>query len=239
MAYLINRNPSGRIICIHALLKYLYNRFRENSFSLNDMKYDTDAKFNIHQTCSLLIKLPTVNYKICPYLDNPLSRAKCYLTQSLAEDTQKSKSVSDAFNALEGLGLINRTGTSGAISARGKQFIKHEYADEEMCKIIHEAVLSYGPFIGLLSELTRTDGIVDRYDITLGYPVTNETIKNQNKLIRLSTGSENDTIVRTRSTLILWAITSGFLLPKEIDVPTNKNMWHVEVLPYIKSKKWN
>lgn len=60
MAYLINRNPCGRIICLHALLKYLYNKFKEESFTLTDMKFDKDSKFNIHGTCKLLTKLPSI-----------------------------------------------------------------------------------------------------------------------------------------------------------------------------------
>ena len=108
MAYLINRNPSGRLICLHAFSSYLANRFSTGKFRLNDLKYDATCSYSIHQTCKILVKLPAVNFPVCPYLDNPLSQAKCYLTQSIQEDKQKSKSVSDAFNALEGLGLIKR-----------------------------------------------------------------------------------------------------------------------------------
>ena len=109
MSYLINRNPCGRIICLHALSQYLAARFGASTFLLNETKYDANANYNVHQFCSLVEKHPAVSFKVCPFLENPLSLAKCYLTQSMQEDTQKSKSASDAFRALEGLGFTERT----------------------------------------------------------------------------------------------------------------------------------
>ena len=238
MAYLINRNPSGRIVCLHALLKYLNNKFGEDSFTLTDMKYDEKSTFNIHQTCTLLVKLPSVSFTTCPYLDNPLSEAKCYLTQSKQKDTQKSKSVSDAFNALEGLGFVKKIDTGGKITENGKKFIAVDYHDEKCYDIIKEGLLGYGPFIGLLNELVNSKGQINRSEVTLGYPVTNETVEKNGKLIRLSTGSQQDTITRTRSVLFIWALTGGFIKPVDFPTPQNVRKSHVEMLPYIKSKNW-
>jgi len=77
MAYLINRNPSGRLICLHALTSYLANRFASGKFRLNDLKYDATCSYNIHQTCKLLVKLQAVNFPVCPYLRIPVKSATC------------------------------------------------------------------------------------------------------------------------------------------------------------------
>ena len=63
MSFLINRNPSGRIICLHALLGYLYIKYGKNPFTLNGLKFDSKSKYNIHQTCTLLTKLPSILLK--------------------------------------------------------------------------------------------------------------------------------------------------------------------------------
>ena len=239
MSYLINRNPSGRIICLHALLKYVYNKFKKEPFTLNDLKFDVQSKYNIHQTCPLLKKLPSISFKICPYLENPLSDAKCYLTQSIQEDKQKSKSVSDVFNALEGMGFVERKDKGGIITKDGIDFISQPYDHPDTLIKIRNGLLRYGPFIGLLNEISKSTGsYINRSSIKLGYPVTDEKIIYQGSSITLSTGSQQDTITRTRSVLFIWAITAGFVLPEGLGLPKDKNKWHVETLDYIKLQKW-
>lgn len=241
MAYLINRNPSGRLICLHALSSYLANRFSTEKFRLNDLKYDATCSYNIHQTCKLLVKLPAVNFLVCPYLDNPLSQAKCYLTQSIQEDKQKSKSASDAFNALEGLGLINRDGNLGYISNDGLEFTQHDYFHPSTFKLIRRAVVRYGPFLSLLflcKDRKDHQDIVKREDIMIGYPETQEILVRNGQSVVLSTGSQADTITRTRSLLFAWAVSAGFLLPIGLQSPKNASNWHVELLPFIRNKKW-
>ena len=239
MAYLINRNPSGRIICLHALLKYLNNKFGSDPFTLNDLKYDDESKYNIHQTCKLLKKFPSILHPVCPFLENPLSQAKCYLTQSIKEDKQKSKSVSDAFNALEGLGFVERTDKGGALTKNGVNFASHDYDDDEVLPILRKALLSYGPFVGLISEFINTTRTITKSDIKLGYPNTIDKVFIKKQLVILSTGSQIDTIRRTRSTLFIWAISGGFALPDKMPIPKNKKQWHMEVIPYIQEKKWS
>lgn len=242
MAYLINRNPAGRLICLHALAGYLVNRFATNKFRLNDLKYDEECQYNIHQTCQLLEKLPAINFPVCPYLDNPLSKAKCYLTQSIQEDKQKSKSASDVFNALEGLGIINRSGNLGYITQEGLEFAKSDYDTPQMFGMIRRAVQRYGPFWGLLFWLDRNKNrhnIIKREDISIGYPETQETLSRNSRIVVLSTGSQADTITRTRSVLFAWAITAGFLLPVNLTKPKENSRWHEETLPFIRGKKWS
>ena len=238
MSYLINRNPSGRIICLHSLLTYLYSKFKTEPFTLSDLKYDSQSKFNIHQNCPLLVKLPSISFKVCPYLENPLSNAKCYLTQSIQEDKQKSKSVSDAFNALEGMGFVKRVDKGGVITKSGIAFISEKFSSPNTLKRLQEGLLSYGPFVGLIHELSEKSKIVNRSEIKLGYPVTNEKVDVKGNKITLSTGSQQDTITRTRSVLFIWASTAGFLLPDGIKQPSNDELWHVSMMPYIESKKW-
>jgi len=238
MSYLINRNPSGRIICLHSLISYLYAKFKTEPFTLNDLKYDNQSKYNIHQKCPLLIKLPSIAFKICPYLENPLSNAKCYLTQSIQEDKQKSKSVSDTFNALEGMGFIKRVDKGGMITQAGIEFVSEKFESEKTLLRIKEGLLSYGPFVGFMYEISQKTKTINRPQIKLGYPVTNECIDFNGKKIVLSTGSQQDTITRTRSVLFIWAVTSGFLLPEGIEKPRDKNSWHIQMMPYVKSKKW-
>lgn len=241
MAYLINRNPSGRLICLHALSGYLANRFSTKKFKLNDLKYDAESAYNIHQTCKLLIKLPAVNYSVCPYLDNPLSQAKCYLTQSLQEDKQKSKSASDAFNALEGLGLINRDGKLGYLTSNGLEFVKNDYFHPDTLKLIQKAVMSYGPFWALLflcNQNKDQNGIISREQVRIGYPETLETLVKNGRNISLSTGSQDDTVTRTRSLLFTWGVTAGFLLPTNFQKPKEPLNWHVALLPFITRDKW-
>ena len=241
MAYLINRNPSGRLICLHALASYLANRFSNGRFRLNDLKYDANCQYNIHQTCKLLIKLPAVNFPVCPYLDNPLSQAKCYLTQSIQEDKQKSKSASDAFNALEGLGLINREDRLGYITKDGLEFVQNSYFDTKTLKLIRQAVLKYGPFFSLLflcNEHKDSQNIIKRENIRIGYPETQEILMRNGRSILLSTGSQDDTITRTRSVLFAWGVTAGFFLPVGLQHPKDDSTWHTDLLPFIRDEKW-
>jgi len=130
MAVLINRNPSGRLICLHALTRTLDKKFAAEDFTINDLKYDEELSVNITDFCELLTKISSVKDPVCPYLDNPLSKAKCYLTQSKQYDTQKSKSASDAMNALDGLGLVSRGKRNSKLTIEGKSFANNDFSSE-------------------------------------------------------------------------------------------------------------
>jgi len=187
------------------------------------------------------VKLPAVNSPVCPYLDNPLSQAKCYLTQSIQEDKQKSKSVSDAFNALEGLGLINRDSNLGYLTKDGLEFTQHDYFHPNSFNLIRRAVMRYGPFWSLLflcNNYKDHQNIVKREDVRIGYPETQEILVRNGRSVVLSTGSQADTITRTRSVLFAWGVTAGFLLPIGLQSPKDVSAWHIELLPFIRDKKW-
>ena len=111
MSSLINRVPTGRIISLHAELQYLYWRFKDSSFTLQQMKLDPSLEKTQLDFFSLSVSdanYGRYNGKYDPYLDNPLDRAGFHLTQSTERDSQKSKAVSECFSALEGLGWVNR-----------------------------------------------------------------------------------------------------------------------------------
>ncbi len=243
MAILINRNPTGRLICLHALTQTLNKKFNQSKFSIRDIKYDAESKSNITDFCDLLIQKPSLETEVCPYLDNPLSKAKCYLTQSIQLDTQKSKSASDAVNALDGLGFINRTENDLELTDMGRSFARCKFDSEEWLKIIRKAVLEYGPFIGLLHSIQKKSingsNKVLKSKISLGFPNTDETMRSsEGELVRLSTGSKKDTLTRTRSALFAWATTAGFVMPSNYKKPNNMLKWHVEMRDFVERKNW-
>jgi hypothetical protein len=243
MSALINRVPTGRIISLHAELCYLYWRFQSKPFSLQEMKLDPTLEKTQLDFFPLAVNNPTYgryNGKYDPYLDNPLDKAGFHLTQSTERDSQKSKSASECFTALEGLGWIDRLDDGkGAINLFGKEVANTKYSDNKFLEIIQKSVLNYGPFVGFLFECNRksTDKQIKRKDVVIGYTNTNELVSVDGQLIPVSVGSQDDSITRTRSTLMAWAMTAGYLWPVDIDVP-KKEDWHNEALSLLKNKTW-
>ena len=156
MSTLVNRVPTGRIISLHAELCYLSWRFNDSPFTLQQMKLDPSLEKTQLDFFPLAIqndKYGRYNGKYDPYLDNPLDKAGFHLTQSTERDSQKSKSVSECFSALEGLGWIDRVDSNkGVITKLGKDIVKLNYSDPKFLKLIQKSVLGYGPFVGLLYE---------------------------------------------------------------------------------------
>lgn len=240
MSAIINRTPTGRLISLQAELKYLEKRYRNNPFTLTGMKYDANLKFSQLNFFPLAEKRGSVLYD--PYLSNQLSSAGFHLTQSVQYDSQKSKSVSECFNALEALGWITQQNNRTAkISNLGKDISNLSYSDPKFLDLAHKSVLGYGVFVGFLYKILKyrdKNNIINRDDVKIGYVNTNEVVKYKGQEIPLSTGSQTDTIIRTRSTLFAWAVTTGFVLPISYKVPSNKFLWHVETLDIIKEKHW-
>lgn len=242
MSSLVNRVPTGRIVSLHAELKYLYWRFKKQPFTLQEMKLDPTLEKTQLDFFPLAVENQTYgryNGRYDPYLDNPLDRSGFHLTQSTERDSQKSKSASECFSALEGLGWVERVEDGkGVITESGKNAASLDYFDDNFLKIIRESLLGYGPFVGFLFECYRKaiKDEIKRKDIVIGYTNTNEVIMVGNQSIPISVGSQDDSITRTRSTLLAWAITVGYLWPVGIDIP--KDDWHKEALVLLKSKKW-
>lgn len=239
MAAIINRTPTGRLISLHAELKYLETRYGNGTFTLNGMKYDTNSKFNPLMYFPLAKKNEFGIYD--PYLSNQLSAAKFHLTQSVQYDSQKSKSVSECLNALEALGWVVQEARIARVSKLGKDVAKLDYFDKRFFDLARTSVLGYGVFIGFIYKILRSKSdknVIKRDNVVIGYADTHETIKQNGRRIPLSTGSQRDTIIRTRSTLFAWAVTTGFLLPLDHKTPSNKDLWHVDTLDIIKQKHW-
>lgn len=228
MAVLINRNPVGRLICLHSLLRYLFAQFGMEEFTLNDLKYDKKKRHTITDFCPLLLKISSVRSRVCPYLKTPLSEAVCYLTQSVEYDSQKSKSASDALNALDGLGWVDRGTQSSRITSFGETIAAKDF--NALGDLLLESVLSYGPFVGFLwKALANSRGaVVKRGDIFAGFPDTKEVYEEGGRKILLSTGSRKDTNVRTKSVLFCWGLSVGLFSP----------LSKVDIASYILEQRW-
>lgn len=231
MAYLINRNPPARLICLHSICKLIYSKIGFNIFRMNDIKFDPQTE-NIFSFCPILIEDYDLGLKYCPYKDNPLSQSGCSLTNGITEDTTKSKEVSNTVNALEGLRFIKRVGNELQLSQTGKTFAQNEFNSIENRKIMLNAVLNYGVFAGFFTEILLLGKNRFRTtDIYVGYPNTEEVVNVDGMTIYLSAGSQKDTNTRTKSCMLAWATTLGLIVPSKF-----KNS-HNEAEQYVLSIK--
>lgn len=242
MSFLINRTPTGRIISLHTEVKYLNEKFGKAPFSLGQMKFDSGSKINQLHFFPLAKKHNKIGL-YDPYLDNPLSKAGFHLTQSIQYDSQKSKSVSECMNALEALGWAERVGGGkNKLTNLGLLVASLEYKDIRFFKILRKSLLGYGPFFGFLFKchsvcLSKKVNVVKKSEVEIGYNNTNETYLDNGRKIPLSTGSQKDSIVRTRAALFAWAVVGGFLWPDDVELPPINN-WNISALDIVKNKKW-
>jgi hypothetical protein len=158
------------------------------------------------------------------------------------EDSQKSKSASDVFNALDGLGFTSREGNIARITDLGKLFIDTNRDSPEWETIARVGTQNYGPFAGLLFLASRLPQrtVWYRKQIQLGFAETGEEVNFQGEFVTLSTGSQSDTMTRSRSSLISWGVAAGFFIPEK---PTRKaeNLdapGQVAHREYLMSPKW-
>lgn len=234
MSFLINRNPPARLQCLHGLCKMILNRFgTEQTFRMSEIKYDPNSE-NIHSYCELLIRNTSLNINYCPYKENPLNTSGCSLTNGISDDTTKSKEVSNTVNALHALGFLIRRGNSLQLSLTGKEFSLIDFTSPEMLPHIRKAVLKYGLFVGFMFQLSRLNSQVFNSDeISVGYPRSNEKINLDGEIITLSSGSENDSNTRTKSCILAWAISAGFISPISLLNKYNPLIPHVTSSEYI------
>lgn len=240
MTAIINRTPTGRLISLHSELRYLKARYGTGRFELKGLKYDGEAKINPLMFFPLVVNNSSIGI-YDPYLDNPLSPAKFHLTQSIQYDTQKSKSASECLNALEALGWIERLGNLSKLTEKGLVIAEYPYEDTRLFELMRESVLGYGVFVGFLYKcFLKLDAnrSLNKNSVEIGYKDTHEFIHLDGRNIPISTGSQKDTIVRTRSTLFAWAISTGFALPANHNLPKNRSKWHVDTLKEITNKHW-
>jgi hypothetical protein len=213
MAYLINRNPSGRLLCLHGLLQYVAHHWGDGPYEIRNFKFDAQRVPNIHEFSPCATT--SYGFQSCIYLDNPSSLAGCGLVNSVIEDTQKSKSASDIFNALDGLGFITRNDNKAVITPLGREFISAERDSLQWEVIARKGVQNYGPFVGLtyLASQFGKDAKWRRNQVNLGFAETGEEVEFNNERVILSTGSQNDTVTRSRSSIIAWGVATGYFIP--------------------------
>jgi len=239
MPPLLNRVPTGRLICLHALVQHLVDRYGRNGFSLRGAQYDASSNKTIHDTCTLLVEKGASRTKVCPFLQNPLSDAKCYLTQSLALDTQKQKSVGDAVNGLEALGLVDRINGEFRVNEEGSRIASLNYYTTEWLASVRKRAVSYGLFLGFLfiAKNLSCGGVFLRKDVKpmLAFPETGDTYPDLfGNRLRVSSGCEVDTMTRTTSLLIKWGVSLGYV--SEIGSSRPSDLSQVETLDMVKEK---
>lgn len=218
MAYLVNRNPAARFRCLHSLVKFIYANYNTDfSFSLSDCKYNSHSD-NVHNYCQLLVD-SDFGIKYCPYLQNPLSDAGCNMTNGVDCDSTKSKEVSNTINALHALGFVKRTDRSVKLTNRGVEFANADFGTERMQQIIRDAVLCYGPAVGVLKQIhdmTKVGKTFNTGDIFVGYPDPEEMVMYNRQFVIISAGSQEDSNTRTKSCIIAWLTAGGFIRPDSL-----------------------
>lgn len=240
MAYLINRTPAARIICLHFLMKFICDKFTiHDEFRMGDLLFERDS-LNIHAYCTLLKVNKDLDLQYCPFLENELSDAGCYLTKGLLSDTTKRKEISNTVNSLDALGFLKRTNNNLQITESGFVFANTEYESEQMLTLIRQAVTKYGVCVGLLYKIKQLG--IEKFStnqIDIGYPETDEHISEFGQLIKISSGAQQDTKTRTKSCILAWFVTAGFIIPDDMIDNVRVNYAHVDSLPYILSSTRN
>lgn len=233
MAYLINRTPVARIRCLHALIKLIRYCYGKKVFHMGHLLYDRN-KVNIHQFCDLIKKDSSLDIKYCPFLNNPLSEAGCYLTRGVKEDTTKRKEISNSVNSLDGLGIINRIGRELQLTSFGNEFAITKFVSYKWLILLRKALLKYGPMVGLLYQIyTTRKKIFNVSYLKVGYPDAGEFIIKNGKTIKISSGSKRDSNTRTKSTLLAWAVTAGFIAPTSFDTKVKERTSQIDANEYI------
>lgn len=235
MAFLINRTAAARIECLHALAQLIVAKFGSygRPFNLKDIKFDRNSE-NIHSFCTLLREDDIAGH-YCRFKENPLDDAGCSITNGVLSDSTKSKEVSNTINAMHALGFVERVGRKIRITSFGYKFSTTKYDTEEMFHIIKKAVQNYGPVVGVLSWLERNYEVGDKFntsDIKVGYPEPEEYVNHNGERVLLSAGSTQDTNTRTRSCIIAWLTTAGFIKPANVK-PVNSPYPQIAYRDYI------
>lgn len=233
MAYLINRTPVARLRCLHTLTKLINYQFGKKIFFMGDLLYSRN-RTNIHKFCDLIQKDPSLKIKYCPFLNNPLSRAGCYLTRGVQDDTTKKKEISNTVNALDGLGILVRLGRKLQLTPLGCNFANLKFESYKWLTLARQCLLKYGPAIGLLYQIhVLQRGSFKSSRLLVGYPDAGETVVKNGKRIKISSGSRKDSNTRTKSTLLAWAVTAGFLVPSSLRTKVRERKSQVDTESYI------
>lgn len=230
MVNLINRDPPGRLSCLHAFLRSLQARFGPNPFTGEAAKHQVGEKNNPIEFCTCAREyskdtaLIVGERKYCPFLRSASSLSYCYLVNSNKLDTQKSKSVGGAILSLEALGLVRRTLSNlkrlenARITTIGNSISQRSFFDPDVQTHYKQEIVNYGPIVGflhLLDSLTQNSEI-QHSDISqrLGRPNNNDRVKlSSGDEVTLKDGDAADARTRTSGTLQAWLTYTGYVSP--------------------------
>jgi len=230
MSNLINRDPPGRLSCLHAFLSSVWYRFGTDKFTGLKAKHKVGGKHNLIEYCKCAKEyspgtaLVTGERSYCPFLRAGSSRSYCYLVNSNVLDTQKSKAVGEAIQALEALGLCNRTLTAmkrlsyANLTSTGVDIAKCDFHNQKAKAYYEKEVVDYGPIVGFLhildilgkteikhTEISKHMGRPNNYDSV--------TLSTGDKVI-LNDGDAKDAKTRTTGALQAWLTYIGYIRPK-------------------------
>lgn len=233
MVNLLNRDPPGRLSCLHAFLRSLDSRFNNNHFTGENAKHVAGGENNPIEYCTCArayAKGTALVYgteKYCPFLRAGSSKSYCYLVNSDELDTQKSKAVGAAILALEALGLCKRTLTaikrlqSAKLTSAGTELSKHSFMNPVVKKYYEKEVVNYGPAVGFLhfaDTLTEEPEIshskISKY---MGRPNNfDKVVLSSGHEVVLNDGDAADARTRTTGALQAWLTYSGYTSPAPI-----------------------
>jgi hypothetical protein len=229
MPNLINRDPPGRLSCVHAFLRSLWYRFDGDSFTGIKAKHVVGAQQNPIEYCKCAREysrgtiLVTGNRRYCPFLRAGSSKSCCYLVNSNLLDSQKSKAVGEAIQALEALGLCSRK--LGALdrleyaklTESGIEIAKLDFFEQSAKQYYVNEIVNYGPAVGFLHVLDMLEkSEVKHSEISkhMGRPNNNDevTLSNGCELV-LNDGDTKDAKTRTAGALQAWLTYAGYVRP--------------------------
>lgn len=229
MPNLINRDPPGRLSCIHAFLSSLWYRFATNSFTGVRAKHEVGGENNPIEYCKCSQEyspgtaLVTGEEKYCPFLRAGSSKSYCYLINSNLLDTQKSKAVGEAIQALEALGLCRRTLNTlkrlrrANLTAAGTEIAKTDFYSQRAKTYYDSQIVNYGPIVGFLhlldiagktvikhTEMSKYMGRPNNYD---------KVVLSTGDEVILNDGDAKDARTRTSGALQAWLTYIGYIRP--------------------------
>lgn len=230
MPNLINRDPPGRLSCVHALLRSLWYRFGTDRFTGVKAKHKEGGKSNPIEYCRCAKEyspgtaIVRGHREYCPFLRAGSSRSYCYLVNSDVLDTQKSKAVGEAIQALEALGLCHRELNAlkrlryAALTNVGISIAKCEFLEQKARKYYENEVVNYGPIVGFLHLLDITKGReIKHAEISkhMGRPNNYDKVKlvTGDEVI-LNDGDAKDARTRTTGALQAWLTYTGYMSPQ-------------------------
>jgi hypothetical protein len=217
-------------------VRLIHHEFGDNNFSMGGLLFDK-SKENIHSFCKLLKNEKHLGVKYCPYLKNPLSEAGCYLTRGVKDDSTKRKEISNSLNSLDALGFIDRQDNKMKITELGKLFSETDFETTEWLEIVKKAICNYGLAVGLLWQIKNQETEnIDSGALIVGYPNANENIKQVNQTVEISGGSQTDSNTRTKSCLLAWFTTAGFIIPNSLSDIKDPQKAHIETNEYVINK---